>query len=220
MHPAKEAHVWLSFFVILWLIRWFRCYQPNPSIIKFHIIYFPSGLSSQHDCQLGLVILWQQKPQSHSSSQQQRLISSKPHHHWGLALAVWPVIFSQFYVVCTLDSGWWSLECCGSPGRGHSFSYMFSFLPISSHCSHYSVMNLKNTRTEKYIKVLPTALVVSEALLWMKCIQCQEICCTRHILFQAYRIYRYRDYHKYLYSTLSQILVLYHFCFTFWGGSK
>lgn len=36
--------------MILWLIRWFRYYQPHPSIIKFPIIYFPNKLSSQHDC--------------------------------------------------------------------------------------------------------------------------------------------------------------------------
>ena len=39
-----------------------------------------------------------------------------------------------------------------------------SFLPLSSHCSHYFVINLKNTRTEKYIKTLSPALAMSEAL--------------------------------------------------------
>lgn len=39
-----------------------------------------------------------------------------------------------------------------------------TLLPFSSHRSKYSAMNYKN-RTEKYIKILSIALVVSEALL-------------------------------------------------------
>lgn len=101
LHPAKEAHVRLSFFEILWLIRWFGYYQPNSSIIKYPIIYFPSGLSSQHGCQFRLVyIVVTKTPKS------QQLSTAKiytPSSHVTIEAWFWPCQ-SRHRVVCTLGS--------------------------------------------------------------------------------------------------------------------
>lgn len=107
-------------------------------------------------------------------------------------------------------SGWWSLRCGGSPGWSHSFPCVLpSLLPLSSHCSRYSVTNLRKG-SENILKSylrhwLSMRLCSYESHLF----NFRES--VEHVLFQAHRN---GEYCKHVPVTqLSLILVFYHIHF-------
>ena len=130
-----------------------------------------------------------------------------------------------------------STPCCFYPGTQASGTWYnagrlpealvfpihsLTFLPLPTHCSHYSEMNLTNIRTDNYIKIPSTALAMSEAPGGSPMDQVYSL--SGNMLNKAYiisSIQECRENNKHLYTShpLSHIVAFHHIYFKY-GGKK